>query len=77
MQLNGLSYLHDIKDQGCMSANLVPRAMPVRGLGWHWLWGNGQPEPLNIANSGYFSSGSGSQNSGSGSGKKFLMKFHI
>ena len=21
--------------------NLVPRAMPVRGLGWHWLWGNG------------------------------------
>ena len=20
--------------------NLVPRAMPVRGLGWHWLWGN-------------------------------------
>ena len=19
--------------------NLVPRAMPVRGLGWHWLWG--------------------------------------
>ena len=23
------------------SRNLVPRAMPVRGLGWHWLWGNG------------------------------------
>ena len=22
------------------SGNLVPRAMPVRGLGWHWLWGN-------------------------------------
>ena len=21
--------------------NLVPRAMLVRGLGWHWLWGNG------------------------------------
>jgi hypothetical protein len=20
--------------------NLVLRAMPVRGLGWHWLWGN-------------------------------------
>ena len=20
--------------------NLVPRPMPVRGLGWHWLWGN-------------------------------------
>jgi hypothetical protein len=20
--------------------NLVSRAMPVRGLGWHWLWGN-------------------------------------
>jgi hypothetical protein len=28
--------------------NLVPRAMPVRGLGWHWLWGNWQPEPLNL-----------------------------
>ena len=26
----------------CIQAavNLVPRAMPVRGLGWHWLWGN-------------------------------------
>ena len=23
-----------------MARNLVPRAMPVRGLGWHWLWGN-------------------------------------
>ena len=23
-----------------MLHNLVPRAMPVRGLGWHWLWGN-------------------------------------
>ena len=23
-----------------MLCNLVPRAMPVRGLGWHWLWGN-------------------------------------
>jgi hypothetical protein len=22
--------------------------MPVRGLGWHWLWGNWQPEPLNL-----------------------------
>jgi hypothetical protein len=22
------------------SHNLVPRAMPVRGLGWHWLGGN-------------------------------------
>ena len=21
--------------------NLVPRAMPVSGLGWHWLWENG------------------------------------
>ena len=21
-------------------ANLVPRAMPVHGLAWHWLWGN-------------------------------------
>ena len=21
--------------------NLVPRAMPVPRLGWHWLWGNG------------------------------------
>ena len=29
-------------------ANLVPRAMPVRGLGRHWLWGNRQPEPLNL-----------------------------
>jgi hypothetical protein len=28
--------------------NLVPRAMPVRGLGRHWLWGNWQPEPLNL-----------------------------
>jgi hypothetical protein len=28
--------------------NLVPRAMPVRGLGWHWLWGNWQPELLNL-----------------------------
>jgi hypothetical protein len=28
--------------------NLVPRAMPVRGLGWHWLWGNWQPETLNL-----------------------------
>jgi hypothetical protein len=28
--------------------NLVSRAMPVRGLGWHWLWGNWQPEPLNL-----------------------------
>jgi hypothetical protein len=30
----------------------LPRAMPVRGLGrhWplHWLWGNRQPEPLNL-----------------------------
>ncbi len=25
----------------------VPRAMPVRGLGRHWLWGNRQSEPLN------------------------------
>ena len=24
----------------CGGSNLVPRAMPVRGLGWHWLWGN-------------------------------------
>jgi hypothetical protein len=23
-----------------VSYNLVPRAMPVRGLGRHWLWGN-------------------------------------
>jgi hypothetical protein len=23
-----------------LGTNLVPRAMPVRGLGWHWLWGN-------------------------------------
>jgi hypothetical protein len=23
-----------------LNGNLVPRAMPVRGLGWHWLWGN-------------------------------------
>jgi hypothetical protein len=22
------------------AVNLVPRAMPVRGQGWHWLWGN-------------------------------------
>jgi hypothetical protein len=28
--------------------NLVPRAMPVRWLGRHWLWGNRQPEPLNL-----------------------------
>jgi hypothetical protein len=28
--------------------NLLPRAMPVRGLGWHWLWENRQPEPLNL-----------------------------
>jgi hypothetical protein len=21
-------------------SNLAPRAMPVRGLGWHWFWGN-------------------------------------
>jgi hypothetical protein len=42
--------------------NLVPRAMPVRGLGWHWLCGNWifpvlwlvnvhadkEPEPLNL-----------------------------
>ena len=28
--------------------NLVPRAMPVCGLGRHWLWGNRQPEPLNL-----------------------------
>ena len=26
---------------GAILINLVPRAMPVRGLGWHWLWGNG------------------------------------
>ena len=25
---------------GGLLGNLVPRAMPVRGLGWHWLWGN-------------------------------------
>jgi hypothetical protein len=28
--------------------NLVHRAMPVCGLEWHWLWGNCQPEPLNL-----------------------------
>jgi hypothetical protein len=22
--------------------------MPVHGLGWHWLWGNWQPEPLSL-----------------------------
>ena len=25
----------------CDQINLVPRAMSVRGLGWHWLCGNG------------------------------------
>jgi hypothetical protein len=28
--------------------NFVPRAMPVRWLGRHWLWGNRQPEPLHL-----------------------------
>jgi hypothetical protein len=32
------------ESEGCCARNsninLVPRAMPVRGLGWHWLWGN-------------------------------------
>ena len=31
-----------------VSCNLVARAMPVRGRGRHWLWGNKQPEPLNL-----------------------------
>jgi hypothetical protein len=31
-----------------LHANLVHRPMPVRGLGWHWLWGNWQPKPLNL-----------------------------
>jgi hypothetical protein len=30
-----------------IAINRVPRAMPVRGLGRHWLWGNWQSEPLN------------------------------
>ena len=44
------------------NTNLVPRAMPVRGLGWHWLVGKlnfscavigltcmpTKPEPLNL-----------------------------
>ena len=36
-------------EKGLGLYNLVPRAMPVRGLGRHnWLWGNRQPEPLNL-----------------------------
>ena len=35
-QLNFISCLYS----RLFIVNLVPRAMPVRGLGWHWLWGN-------------------------------------
>jgi hypothetical protein len=34
---NGLDFPTLIFDS--MQCNLVPRAMPVRGLGWHWLLG--------------------------------------
>jgi hypothetical protein len=36
-----IKYLHSM-------TNLVTRAMPVRWPGRHWLWGNRQPEPLNL-----------------------------
>ena len=29
--------------------NLVPRAMPVRRLGGHWLWGNGMNFAISLA----------------------------
>ena len=32
-----------------VSTNLVPRAMPVRGLGWHCLWGNGINFAISLA----------------------------
>jgi hypothetical protein len=31
-----------------LPCNLVPRAMPVRGRGRHWLWRNRRTEPLNL-----------------------------
>ena len=43
-----LANILDPRILGRAKRNLVPRAMPVRGLGWHWLWGNSQPEPLNL-----------------------------
>jgi hypothetical protein len=38
LQLSGM--YQKTRNESQLKPNLVSRAMPVRGLGWHWLWGN-------------------------------------